>query len=96
MKRQGQESAYMEMARENLEFWMECHQEAVKEKNLLLDRLRHTEESEWRSMMFRWLTLVEHDQEKYRRAIENAEDIFRQIEAADSDVHGYRRQGVLV
>jgi hypothetical protein len=66
------------------------------EKNLILDRLRHTEDKAWRSLLFRWLIIVEQDMEKYRKAIENAESIFGQIEAPESDVHRHGRGSVMV
>jgi hypothetical protein len=91
------EDAWVAMARDNLEWWMECHQEAIMEKNQILDRLRHIEDKEWRSLLFRWLMIVEQDMEDYRRAIENAESIFRETEKlAESNVYGHGGQGVLV
>lgn len=84
------EDPYLEIARSNLEFWMECYQDQVMEKNHVLNRLRKTEEREWRKILYRWLAMVEEDMERFRKAIENAKDIFEQTErVAEGDVHGH-------
>jgi len=78
----------LEAARQNLEFWMGCHQDQVMEKNHVLNRLRRTEDREWRRILYRWLGMVEEEMEEYRRAVENAEAIYREAEGlASVDVH---------
>ncbi len=80
----------LEAARLNLEWWMECYQDQVMEKNHVLNRLRRTEDKEWRSILYRWLGMVEEEMEEYRRAIEHAESIYQEAAGlASGDVHGY-------
>lgn len=89
MKSRTDETSTLSTARDNLEFWLEQHQWQVKEKNLILDRIRHLKgdesKPEWKAKLFKWLNIVELDMETMRGRVENATEIYNEIKSGERE-----------